>query len=786
MSSQNNWRLVLLIGPALVFLVGLSFRPASPLSVQEKSDLIVRAQKKDYANDRLIATGNVEIEYRELKLFADRVELDTKTKDVVAVGIGRDVVLHLPDEVVKAKNISFNLDNARGKFEGAVGLLQPSIRYQAASIERKDENLYSFGRSEFTSCSQPVPRWKFSCARANFKKGDYIEMWGAVFSIKKVPVFYLPYMRYPLDQERATGFLMPQLGFSAVKGLFYAQSFYWAMARNMDATFSLNYYSQRGIGGGTEYRYLFSRGTGGTLNLFYFLFDKESGGTGGPSPSNAYLIRWSHNQPLPLGFSLVADVDYQSSYEFLREFDNNFQRAVVSNRRSQIYLTKAWSGISLNVRASRFETNYPGAGSGGDSIVTYYLPQITLNSFKMKLFNPLYFSFSSSFNGWRYGWQSDYDAGREWRIQNLTFTPVISAPFAGIPWLTANVAVSGNLNYYWQSYQLTPEGGVARQAGRPVILDEPIFARNFGLSVELIGPVFYRIFDSGRGEEKAGNATGEAVKENADQLDAQAARGVSVDQKSAAESDRESTVLRVKHIIEPSLSYRYESPVADKDRIIAPYGFFRYHQISYSLANRVLVKQERMPREIFTWVLRQTYYLAPEDSPNSLFLVDGKVPKFSEVSSYLRFYPAGKYSIDFTANYNPYHKTLSSLRLGAQLGTEADPMYLHVSWFKSINAWSLDGEGINYSPWDRHQINFYGGLKIPQWSLEAQGEADFNIVERKMLYLAASVAYHYQCLDLRAEMRVYYFRERPETQFRVSFGLGNIGKTTDFLGGMGF
>jgi hypothetical protein len=259
-----------------------------------------------------------------------------------------------------------------------------------------------------------------------------------------------------------------------------------------------------------------------------------------------------------------------------------------------------------------------------------------------------------------------------------------------------------------------------------------------------------------------------------------------VEQAPGAESGQESAGLRIKHIIEPSVAYRYESPIADRDRIIAPYGFFRYHQIVYSLANRVLIKQERMPREIFTWIVRQTYYLAPEDSPNSLFLVDGKVPKFSEVSSYLRFYPAGKYSIDFTANYNPYHKTLSSIRLGAQLGTDADPMFLHVSWFKSINAWSMDGGSIYYSLWDRHQISFFGGLKIPRWSLEAQGEVDFNIVERKMLYAAANISYRYQCLDLRAEIRVYYFRESPETQFRISFGLGNIGKSTDFLGGMGF
>jgi len=771
-----------LIRMTLFFFAELLFVLPGPNFGQEAqlAEVKIKSQTMERSQDRIIATGNpVEIEYRDIKLFADRVELDTKTKDVFAVGIGRDAILLLPDETISAKSIFFNLDNAKGKFEQAVGLLQPSIRYQAASIERKDENLYSFGRSEFTSCSQPVPRWKFSCARANFKKNDYMEMWGAVFSIKRVPIFYLPYMRYPLDQERATGFLMPQLGFSGAKGMFYAQSFYWAMARNMDATFSLNYYGKRGVGGGTEYRYLFSGGTGGSLNLFYFLFNKGEGSSGaaGTSPSNAYLVRWSHNQPLPLGFSLVADVDYQSSYEFLREFDNNFQRAVVSNRSSQVYLSKAWSGINLNLRASRFETSFPAMG-GSNSIVTYYLPQISLNAFKMKLFDPLYFSFSSSFNRLQYGWQTDYDAGRELRIQNLALNPEISLPFAGIPWLTVNLAASGNLDYYWQSYKLI---GATR-----VIADEPILARNFVLSLELTGPVFYRIYDIGGGEGKSKKAPAEAQKKAPDQPAAQAAQGAGAGQASGAESGQESKAFRIKHIIEPRISYRYESPVADKDRIISPYPLFRYHQISYGLANRVLIKQDEMPKEIFIWVLSQTYYLAPEESPNSWYRVDGKIPEFTEISSYLRFYPTAKYSIDFTAGYNPYYKTLSGLRLGAQLGTIADPLFLHVSWFKSINSWLQGGKEIIYSIWDRHQISFFGGLKIPRWSLEAQGEVDFNIVERKMLYAGAIVSYRYQCLDFRAEMRVYYFRERPETQFRISFGLGNIGKTTDFLGGMGF
>ena len=86
----------------------------------------------------------------------------------------------------------------------------------------------------------------------------------------------------------------------------------------------------------------------------------------------------------------------------------------------------------------------------------------------------------------------------------------------------------------------------------------------------------------------------------------------------------------------------------------------------------------------------------------------------------------------------------------------------------------------------RHQIGVYGGVKIPQLSLDAQFDLDFNILEGQMLYSAVALVYHYQCIDFKGELKIFYFRDKPETQFRFSFELGNIGKTNDLLGGFGF
>lgn len=681
--------------------------------------LTIIAHYKEKIKEIVIARGDVEVHYKNIILYADNAEINTKTKDVHAEG---NVVMQMPEEVLSGEELSMNLDSSEGELKKGFGMLQPTIFYEAESVTRKDSNIYRFRKARITTCTQPTPRWIFTCSRANFKKNDYIEMWNPVFSIKKIPVFYLPYMRIPLDKRRSTGFLMPLLGFTGQKGFSYGQSYYWAMARNMDATLSLDYYSARGLGGGLEYRYLFSKGVGGRLDFYYFNYkdDPEQ------EPSdNAYLFRLKHNQPLPFNFNLVADVDYNSSFAFLREFDNDFKRAVVSNRSSQVYLSKAWSYFNFNARVSRFETY---SKETNVSIIRRSLPEVSFRSSKIRLFSPLYLSFSSSFKRWEYGSATAYDEGNQQSSQNLAFSPQLTLPFTLIPWLTMSSSVSSNINYHFQSYA---------QDTREVV-DEAILSHNYAFNVGFFGPVFYKIFYDAEGEAK------------------------------------------LKHIIEPNFSYRYESPFSSAERIISAYPMYRYHQIRYGITNRFLIRQNEMPREIFTLGLAQTFYIAPEDSPMQVYRIDGEIPEFSDVSGYLRFYPARKYSLDVSAAFNPYFKTFSSLRLGANLGSYEDTAFLRVNWYKSVNPYVESVFG------NRHQINFFGGLKIPRFSLEALAEIDFNIHTNKMLYSGLSLVYHYQCLDFTFEVKMFYFRDTPEVQFLFSFELGNIGQTANFLGGMGF
>lgn len=683
--------------------------------------LVIKADYKERLDNKITASGNVEIRYGEIILCADQVVYDETTKDALAVG---HVTLIRPDETFSADRFALNMETGLGRAENVVGLVQPEYRYESDRVERESPDLFRVGKSTITGCSQPVPRWKFSASRAEFVRNEYIKMWDPVFKIKDVPIFYLPYLKYPLDRDRATGFLFPRIGYSKQKGLNLTQQFYWAMARNMDATFSLDYYAAKGAGGGLEFRYLFEGGWGGRLNAFYFGYRTPSTGV---KPEDAVIFRWSHNQPLPGDINLIANIDYQNSFSFSREFDNDFTRALVYNRSSQVYVTKSWTGSNLSVRLSRFETTYP---AWTFARIRQSLPQISFSLFKKKLWGPSYFSLSAGYDNWQYGFTNQFKAGTQVKSSVLSLSPRITLPFTEIAWLGFDFSVAGNLDYY----------GNSRDPESHETLNRGLLSGNGSFSATMTGPVLYRIFDI-----------------------------------------RKSST-RLKHVIEPTITYRYDTPAIDSDRIITTSGFFfRYHYVNYGVQNQILVKRgEERARELLTWQLEQTYYVDAANSPLSRYrLEDGSIPRFSEILNKLRFFPVSGVNLDLSLGYNTYKRFLSSVRASAGLGNASDGAYLAVSWYKSINPYR------GYTSISRHQIGLRGGAEFPALRLETLGEFEYNLQAKKVLYAGLAAVWHVQCIDIQMGLRAFFFRETPDIQFLFSLGLGNIGPSEDILGRRG-
>ncbi len=703
-------------------------RPAAPAEgtrLESVGGVSVRARTIDRDREKVFATGDVEIETGTLELFADYVEYDLRTGDARASG---NVVVLIDGEAMHAERAALNLRTGTGDLEQVAGLMQPNLTFEAEKIERTPSARLEFKKARFTLCAQPVPRWSFSVGGARLDRDGYLVLKDAVFRIKKVPVFFLPYLRYPLEKRRATGFLMPRFGSSGSKGAYVSQSFYLALRPNMDATLGFDFYSARGVGAALEYRYLFGNGTRGQASLYYFLAKGTDADTG---LRKASIIKFDHAQKLPWGFELAANVDYQSSFTFVREYDDDFRRAVTANRSRQAVLSRSWSVFSFSARVSSYETYF---SELGDSIVNRTLPQVNFNIFKLRVVRGIYFSLNSSYNNYEYGWSGGTVGSPPRGLAQFRLQPTLVFPFTSIPWLTAAVSAGGNLASFSKS--LDPDTGLLAAV--------PLTTFNGTLKVDLTGPVVQRIYFGAGGR-------------------------------------------KIKHIIEPSFEYVYDSPIDGAERIYTTAGYSRLHQLTFGLANRFLVKRgDGQAAEVLVLSVGWTGYFAPETGPLRRYLVDGHPPRMSEVSTTMRYYPSGELFLDVSAGYNPYSRRFSTFRLSGGLGSKEEGDFITVNWLKSENAWIAGVDPTLLTLSNRHEAGVYTGLRLPGLGFDIQADASYNFLTGRMRYTGGRLVYHYQCVDFMLDVGVFHYRTVPETQIKFSIGLGSIGRAAEFLGGLGF
>ncbi|HBK45187.1 MAG TPA: LPS-assembly protein LptD [Xanthomonadaceae bacterium] len=215
--------------------------------------------------------GNVALKRGDQFLGADSLRMDTETGNYIAEGNVRyqDSSIRMVAERAegnqdtdthKVSNIKYQLIDRRGNGGADSVDLQGSVG--------------QMHRSTYTTCDPSQPIWR---VRAPEIDVDNEEGFGtarnAVLQIGKVPVLYMPWFKFPIDDRRQTGLLYPQLSVSGRNGFDYTQPIYLNLAPNYDDTLYPRYMSKRGFMLDNEFRYLYTGGRG-ELHTAYLPNDK--------------------------------------------------------------------------------------------------------------------------------------------------------------------------------------------------------------------------------------------------------------------------------------------------------------------------------------------------------------------------------------------------------------------------------------------------------------------------------------------------------------------------------
>ena len=245
--------------------------PAPAIDGQVNSE----SNTANYGTDgETILEGEVLLRRGDTQLAAPRVQVPAE-RDVA--NVSGPLELRDNNLLVRGDSAAVSLDSDQATVESAHYVAhEQRLRGDAAQLERVSDNVFRLREASFTTCDPGDSTWRLV---GNDILLDRNQGFGtakhARLEVGDVPVFYWPWVRFPIDERRQSGFLWPTLGVS--NGAFdYAQPYYLNLAPNYDATITPRYVSESGLLLGAEFRYLLPTDRG-ILEGAYLGDDKSAG-----------------------------------------------------------------------------------------------------------------------------------------------------------------------------------------------------------------------------------------------------------------------------------------------------------------------------------------------------------------------------------------------------------------------------------------------------------------------------------------------------------------------------
>ena len=598
-------------------------------SSEKKVNIKADKMHYDQNNNLYHAEGNVIIVQEDIILQADKVILNTVTQDAKAIG---KVTLTEGENELFCERLDVNLNTKVGTISQATLFMKENnYHITGRSFEKLGENRYRVLNGTVTTCDGEVPDWKITGGEIDVTLEGFATLKDSTFQIRNIPIAYFPYFLYPVKIERQSGFLMPHFNYSSSDGVEINNSFFWAISGNADATFYLDYASEKGVGEGVEFRYVLNEQSKGKFYQYYIeelseYFDDEYDPQYGRNRKRG-LVDYEGEHYFNDASYAKAHITWLSDRKIYKDYgkevrrsQSEWDRVSLSSReknRSYLFYTKNWSQYSLTG-----EFNYYKDLLKRDRTTLQRLPQISFSGKSKNITGtPLFFKFDSAYDNF------SRHHGVEGQVLDLF--PKISWPF--------------NFSNY---LKFTPEIGMRN-----------LFALDLTKN---------RDYD----HQKA-------------VIDANAELSTTILKVYHFPGKK---IAKLKHSIEPSIIYRYNS---DEDQLEFPYfepigRFFERNLITYALKNRFTSKVLQpdgsySEQELAYLRIYQSYYFTHPDLPSvtQFYSEYDNYPDgawadwawasegynghdFSDLLAELRF--RINYNAYFKGNirYNPYDNSLSS------------------------------------------------------------------------------------------------------------------------------
>jgi LPS-assembly protein len=223
-----------------------------------------------------------------------------------------------------------------------------TARGAARSVVLRDPDHASLDRFDFTTCPPGQTDWQL---KASSVEMDLEEGVGtardARLTFKGVPLLYSPYLSFPLDDRRKSGFLYPGFGYSAEDGLDLSVPWYWNIAPNQDATITARWIEKRGPMLGLEHRFLTPR-QAGEFRIDWLPDDQRTG-------ESRYYGEFDYGfRPAP-GWLASLDLKRASDDDYFIDLGSDLRDSAIQFLRSSANLRGSGRYWSVELGADTFQ-----------------------------------------------------------------------------------------------------------------------------------------------------------------------------------------------------------------------------------------------------------------------------------------------------------------------------------------------------------------------------------------------------------------------------------------------
>ncbi|HIJ83944.1 MAG: Organic solvent tolerance protein [Magnetococcales bacterium] len=326
-TDKINKRQRIRISLTLGLVVLLSATPSPVRGEDVPMDVHADSLEMDRDNQGIVAKGNVHIIRKdELELKADAAGYSGKTREIHAQGHIR--MTHQGHQFESERAV-FNANTKAGHLEQVkMDMAGEGGRGGAQDVELLGPNNLTMNEAWFTQCDCEPPPWKLSAKTVDIdRKQNSITARNVKFHMGEVPVLWLPWWEQPLDKQRKSGFLTPDIRSSSSNGLEVEVPYYFNLAPERDLTVAVRPVTRRGVMGKMQFRYL-GLGHEGKLQTQQIQDELEDQWRG--------LTTYDH-RGRQWGWDLTARGELSQTRDYINDFNQNLVESRA--RRLESHLT---------------------------------------------------------------------------------------------------------------------------------------------------------------------------------------------------------------------------------------------------------------------------------------------------------------------------------------------------------------------------------------------------------------------------------------------------------------